>query len=198
MVAVSQSEWPKEISDAYSPVRVIGKGGFASVWMAKKKSGATSVDNNNNDDDHVAVKLMKDDGYAEREIAILSELSMDYPHPNIIRWIFNCRTDTGMNCIVLSLARGPPLNAIISKNGALGLVIAQTISRQLIDVIAYLHGHAGKFILLLLFMHIIIYHYISIQCTVCLSYTKKYVTYMRSYPSRCTTLQYNCIRFTDQ
>ena len=157
MAAVSQSEWPKEISDAYSPVRVIGKGGFASVWMAKKKSGATSVDNNDDDDDdHVAIKLMKDDGYAEREIAILSELSTDYPHPNIIRWICNCRTDTGINCIVLSLARGPPLNAIISKNGALGLVIAQTISRQLIDAIAYLHGHAGKFILLLLFMHIII------------------------------------------
>ena len=44
--------------------------------------------------------------------------------------------------MVLSLVRGPTLNHIINKNGALGLVIAQSISRQLIDAVAHLHGHA--------------------------------------------------------
>lgn len=34
------------------------------------------------------------------------------------------------------------MNHILTKHGALGLVIAQTICRQLVDAIAFLHGHA--------------------------------------------------------
>jgi len=127
------SQWPKDIGDVYTPIRVIGKGGFASVWMAKKKDS---------NDDHVAIKLMKDDGYAKREISILSELSSKYKHPNILQLIHNCKSENGINCAVLSLARGPTLNHIITNNGALGMVIAQRISRQLIDAVAFLHGHA--------------------------------------------------------
>ena len=127
------SQWPTDISNVYTPIRIIGTGGFASVWMAKKKDS---------NDDHVAIKLMKDDGYAKREIAILSELSSKYKHPNILQLIHNCKSDNGINCAVLSLARGPTLNHIITNNGALGMVIAQSISRQLIDAVAFLHGHA--------------------------------------------------------
>ena len=127
------SQWPTDISNVYTPIRIIGTGGFASVWMAKKKDS---------NDDHVAIKLMKDDGYAKREISILSELSSKYKHPNILQLIHNCKSENGINCAVLSLARGPTLNHIITNNGALGMVIAQSISRQLIDAVAFLHGHA--------------------------------------------------------
>ena len=145
------AEWPPEISTHYAPVRVIGTGGFASVWMAKKKevsSGKTP------EEQHVAIKVMQDDGYAKREIAILSELSNKYAHPHIVRLIQEHHTETpdgvgsstdkgnGVNCVVLSLARGPTLNCIISKHGSLGLVIAQVIARQLVDAVAFLHGHA--------------------------------------------------------
>lgn len=134
------SEWPEDICNLYSPVRVIGKGGFASVWMARKK---TKQNDDNTSDDHVAIKVMKDDGYAKREIDVLSELSTKYAHPNIIRLLHHCKAkDRSTNIIVLSLARGPTLNHIINKNGALGLVVAQSISRQLIDAVAHLHGHA--------------------------------------------------------
>ena len=138
------TEWPKEVTEIYTPVRIIGKGGFASVWMAKKKKSSTSSDG-----DHVAIKIMQDDGYAKREIAILSELTTKYTHPNIVRLLqdFKAQGCSGVNCVVLSLARGPTLNFILNKNGALGLVVAQSISRQLIDVVAFLHGHAGDFIL---------------------------------------------------
>mmetsp|Transcript_6157 Transcript_6157/g.9705 ORF Transcript_6157/g.9705 Transcript_6157/m.9705 type:complete len:451 (-) Transcript_6157:158-1510(-) len=138
------TEWPKEVTEIYTPVRIIGKGGFASVWMAKKKKSS-------NDGDHVAIKIMQDDGYAKREIAILSELTTKYTHPNIVRLLQDFKAQggaskgsscSGVNCVVLSLARGPTLNFILNKNGALGLVVAQTISRQLIDVVAFLHGHA--------------------------------------------------------
>lgn len=137
--------WKKEVGDAYAPIRVIGKGGFASVWMAKEKatSGATGGDGK------VAIKVMRDDGYARREIAILSELTAEHPHPNVVRLLRDFKPDPDysedVNCVVLSLARGPTLTFILNKGGALGLVVAQSISRQLIDTVAFLHGHAGEF-----------------------------------------------------
>jgi serine/threonine protein kinase len=135
--------------------------------MAKKKQDMTNNNNNgnsrrvvddneNDDDDTVAIKLMRNDEYAKREIAILSELSLKYPHPNIVRLLQSYNNDNdddgvvdggsknggGSCCIVLSLAHGPTLNHIIHNYGALGFVIAQCISRQLISAVAFLHGHA--------------------------------------------------------
>jgi len=129
------AQWPKEVSDSYTADRVIGKGGFASVWMAKKQQPTGR-------DDHVAVKIMQDDGYAKREIEILSELTKKYTHPNIVRLLQYFKAEDGANFTILSLARGPTLNFILTKRGALGLVIAQSISQQLINAIAFLHGHA--------------------------------------------------------
>lgn len=129
------AQWPKEVSDSYTADRVVGKGGFASVWMAKKKKPTGR-------DDHVAVKIMQDDGYAKREIEILSELTKKYTHPNIVRLLQYFKAEDGANFTILSLARGPTLNFILTTRGALGLVIAQSISQQLINAIAFLHGHA--------------------------------------------------------
>ncbi|KAL7461533.1 hypothetical protein ACHAXS_001952 [Conticribra weissflogii] len=140
-------EWTKEIADLYTPIRVIGKGGFASVWMAKRKCQKDK--NNESNDIDVAIKVVGDSEYAQREVAILSELSSRSPHPNIMRLIRESRPDCNSSnrrghhhCVVLSLARGPTLHHILQKNGALGLVMAQRISRQLIDAVAFLHGHA--------------------------------------------------------
>ncbi len=140
------NEWPRKVRDLYEPVRVIGKGGFASVWMANEKEHPTNKD-------QVAIKIMQDNEYAEREIAILSELTSKHPHPNIVRLIRDIKagvgvlkdgSSMGIRCAVLSLARGPTLNFILNEFGALGMVVAQSISRQLIGAVAFLHGHAGE------------------------------------------------------
>jgi serine/threonine protein kinase len=140
-------EWPREVRDLYDPIRVIGKGGFASVWMANQKEPHI-------DEDQVAIKIMKDDECAEREIAILSELSSKHPHSNVVRLIRDIKAEKGyvsnglgIRCAVLSLARGPTLNFILNEFGALGIVVAQSISRQLIDAVAFLHYHAGEMLL---------------------------------------------------
>ena len=154
-------QWSKEVSALYAPLRVIGKGGFANVWMAsKKKPSPSSKDDDSGDKDlYVAIKVVGNEEYAQREVAILSELSK-YSHPNIVRLLhdFNPNGDDKVNtikkkngdvrpvlnkhrCIVLSLARGPTLHFILRKGGALGLIIAQSISQQLISAVAFLHGH---------------------------------------------------------
>jgi serine/threonine protein kinase len=132
--------WPKECVDLYSPVRIIGKGGFGNVYMAtaKRKESSSSGDS------YVAIKVVGNDSYSQREVAILSELSQT-PHPNIVTLIDDFKDDNddgGQHLVVMSLHRGPTLHYILDKGGSLGFKIAQSISKQLIDAIAYLHGHA--------------------------------------------------------
>ncbi|EJK61553.1 hypothetical protein THAOC_17939, partial [Thalassiosira oceanica] len=133
-MSMSAIQWPDYLSEKYTPIRHIGKGGFASVYMAKATTS----------DEFVAIKTMKNDVYARREIEILSGLSRE-PHPNIVRLVddFQSSTSDGqapkVNYVALSLARGPTLHHILIKGGALGLVIARTISSQLVSAIAHLH-----------------------------------------------------------
>lgn len=102
------------------------------MYLATEKSDPSN---------EVAIKVVKDDGYAEREISILSELTK-YSHPNIVKLFHNyCYEPACMRCLILSLARGPPLNYILKKKGALGLPIAQKIASQLVNTVAFLHGH---------------------------------------------------------
>lgn len=135
-------KWPKECNDLYSPVRVVGTGGFGSVWMAKRKDANTSNNGSGGGDTHVAIKIVGKDTYAQREVQILHALS-EKQHPNIMRLIQDFSCDDGTDhFIVLSLARGPTLQYVLNKDGGFGFKIAQCISKQLISAISFLHGHA--------------------------------------------------------
>ena len=138
----SSPQWPEECLHLYSPVRVIGKGGFGNVYMAKCN---TSSNSSSHGETHVAIKVVGNDLYSQREVAILSELSQT-PHPNIVTLIDDFKDDNddggGQHLVVMSLHRGPTLQYILDKGGSLGFKIAQSVSKQLINAIAYLHGHA--------------------------------------------------------
>ena len=141
MVASSTSSppnWPEACSAQYSPVRVIGTGGFGSVWMANRRY------ENSKGSDSVAIKVVGNDTYAQREVKILYALSQSQvQHPNIIRLLQDFPGEDGIDhFIVLSLARGPTLQYILKKEGGFGFKIAQALSKQLVSAIAFLHGHA--------------------------------------------------------
>lgn len=116
-------EWPGEIKESYDPIRILGKGGFASVVLASEKNAAatasstsmntTSIGSKKN---KVAIKVVggiHETGlnytiaeiqeqrntavlYARREIEILNHVK----HPNIIRlynhWIAEDSEDVNM------------------------------------------------------------------------------------------------------
>lgn len=78
------SAWPTEVSDKYEAVRLLGKGSFGSVTLAKSLTGS--------DEDLVAIKVVgfrkettraADRQYARREIDILREID----HPNIVKML---------------------------------------------------------------------------------------------------------------
>ena len=43
------NEWPSEIKESYDPIRILGKGGFASVVLAHEKSMRSVTADPNND-----------------------------------------------------------------------------------------------------------------------------------------------------
>jgi len=133
-----EEAWPKDAEKMYERIEVLGKGSFGLVWMCQRKSKAVDEF----DDEFVAVKnieIKEEKGkvYAQREISILSELK----HPNVIRLIREFPVYKGTSRLVaLQLARGPNLQRVVSKRGAIGLSLCRLISRDLVAAVSYLHG----------------------------------------------------------
>jgi serine/threonine protein kinase len=138
------SQWPPEVGEIYVPVRELGRGGFASVLLARKKNAAVG------EKDHlVAMKVVgKKDatrlevGYAHREIDILRELT----HPNIMYLVQYWEPPTDLHAcaavMALSYIKGPTLEVLLNIGGKLSLTFARVVAAQLVDAVTYLHSRA--------------------------------------------------------
>lgn len=135
---LQEEDWPSDAEKMYERIEVLGKGSFGLVWMCQRKSKAKDEF----DDEFVAVKnieIKEEKGkvYAQREISILSELK----HPNVIRLIRAFPVYNEISRLVaLQLARGPNLQRVVGKRGAIGLPLCRLISRDLVAAVSYLHG----------------------------------------------------------
>jgi serine/threonine protein kinase len=157
------SQWTAEVSELYEPVKTLGKGGFASVLLAKPRaSSSSSSPPVGGADSLVAIKLVggggeglnKDKpsrsaatqalvrqqvGYAHREFAILAELS----HPNIMRLLQHWEDIArGVVLMALSYAPGPTLHALLLKGGRCSFTFGRVVAAQLVDAVSYLHSRA--------------------------------------------------------
>jgi len=137
-MSFSEEDWSKDAEKMYERIEVLGKGSFGLVWMCQRKTKPTDEF----DDEFVAVKnieIKEEKGkvYAQREISILSELK----HPNVIRLIraFPVYNDIS-RLVALQLARGPNLQRVVGKRGAIGMPLCRLISRELVAAVSYLHG----------------------------------------------------------
>jgi serine/threonine protein kinase len=138
------SQWPSEVGEIYVPVRELGRGGFASVLLARKKNAAVGEK-----DRFVAIKVVgKEDatrlevGYAHREIDILREVT----HPNIMYLVEYWEPPKELHAcaavMALSYAKGPTLAVLLKIGGKLNLNFARIVAAQLVDAVTYLHSRA--------------------------------------------------------
>ena len=139
-------QWPKAVVKEFEPIQVLGKGGFASVMLAKHKKPDPATGKK---DQLVAIKIVgsknatkMERGYAHREIDILREIQ----HPRIMRlldyWVPAPEEHKCAAVMALSYIHGPTLDYILEKVGAPALHFGRVISAQLVDVVAFLHSHA--------------------------------------------------------
>jgi len=135
---VQEEDWPKEAEKMYERIEVLGKGSFGLVWMCQRKSkGEDEFDDEFVALKNIEIKEEKGKVYAQREISILSELK----HPNVIRLIRAFPVYNEISRLVaLQLARGPNLQRVVGKRGAVGLPLCRLISRELVAAVSYLHG----------------------------------------------------------
>lgn len=139
-MAPADPPWPKEVIERYEPVRRLGRGAFATVVLAKRKSG-----NEGSDAELVAIKMVKaetntQNHYVHREMYILQELN----HPNIVKLIetWEPHDATFSATMVLSNAEGRTLDYLLVNVGAPSLTFGRVVMAQLVDAVAYLHSHA--------------------------------------------------------
>ena len=157
-------EWPPEIQESYEPIRILGKGGFASVVLAREKNMTPC---NGSKNQKVAIKVVggmcRNDSevketimYARREIQILKHIV----HPNIVKlfdhWISeesssgkrgkrantNLKSDLTAAVLVLEYTKGPTVESLLKYGGALSTNFGRIVIAQAMDAIAYLHQHA--------------------------------------------------------
>jgi serine/threonine protein kinase len=139
-------QWPKAVVKEFEPLQMLGKGGFASVMLARRKNPDPSA---NKKDNLVAIKIVgsknpskMERGYAHREIDILKEIQ----HPRIMRlldyWEPAPEEHKCAAVMALSYIRGPTLDYVLKTIGAPAMNFSRVISAQLVDVVAFLHSHA--------------------------------------------------------
>jgi len=140
-----KQRWSKETLERYEPIKELGRGGFASVILAKRKDICTGKTKGHN---LVAVKQANaktnvQSNYAGREVFILREIS----HPNIMKlieyWEQKNSTDSEPSVtMILSYGGDKTLEYLLKKTGAPSLTFSRAIISQLVDAVAYLHSHA--------------------------------------------------------
>eukprot|EP00980_Cylindrotheca_fusiformis_P018439 scaffold6081_cov101-Cylindrotheca_fusiformis.AAC.2 len=138
----TSAEWPRKVSQAYEPVKFLGKGGFGCVLLARPK---TPKKNDDDDDELVAIKIVdgmeNDIAYEHREVDILRALH----HPNIMRVIDSWEPNQyEAGAIALSYSEGPTLQALLNHGGggALSTLFSRVVIAQIVDAVAYIHRHA--------------------------------------------------------
>lgn len=135
-------QWPPAVVSQFDPVRLLGKGGFASVLLAKKKDdgalAAIKVVGSGDDKDKEVAK--QDYGYAHREIDILKELS----HSGIMQVLEYWEPKGAYSCIVMALSYspGPTLEHLLKLGGAVSLTFGRVVMAQVMDALAYCHSRA--------------------------------------------------------
>jgi serine/threonine-protein kinase len=124
--------WREVLSDRYRLERELGRGGMATVYLARDLRH----------DRHVAVKVLEASIGAEgverfvREIHIAAALT----HPHVLG-VYDSGESDGRLYYVMPYVDGETLRARLAREGALALSDAVRLLRELADALSHAHAH---------------------------------------------------------
>ncbi|KAI1180590.1 Pkinase-domain-containing protein [Nemania sp. FL0916] len=122
--------------DKYARVQVIGKGAFATVHKVTAKLDGSPYAAKELD----KRKFMKNgilDQKVENEMKIMQKVH----HANIVQYIEHFDWEPHQFIIIMEYVAGGDLGKYIQEHGAIAEVHVQTIARQLVDALGYLHDN---------------------------------------------------------
>ncbi|GAP90311.1 putative meiosis-specific serine threonine-protein kinase mek1 [Rosellinia necatrix] len=122
--------------DKYARVCVIGKGAFATVHKVTSKFDGSPYAAKELD----KRKFMKNgvlDQKVENEMKIMQKVQ----HPNIVQYIEHFDWDVHQFIIIMEYVSGGDLGRFVHDHGAIAEAHAQTIAKQLVDALGYLHDN---------------------------------------------------------
>ncbi|KAM7222312.1 hypothetical protein V8F06_002339 [Rhypophila decipiens] len=125
--------WPG--SDKYNRVGEVGRGAFATVYMVTSKFNGSPYAAKELD----KRKFMKNgilDQKVENEMRIMQQIE----HPNIVRYIEHLDWNDRLLIIIMEYIPGGDLGKLILERGPLRETSVQTMARQLLDALRYLHN----------------------------------------------------------
>ncbi len=123
---------PGKLLGSYRMLDVVGEGSFGQVWKARKAGVLQTV----------AIKLIPKAGKKEREIQGLRQeidILKTLRHKNIIQMLDAFETPSDF-CVVTEFAQGE-LFEILEVDTSLSEEVVQTIARQLVAALHYLHSN---------------------------------------------------------
>lgn len=123
-----------QIANRYTIISLIGQGGMADVYRAtdmilSRDVAIKVLRSKLSDDPMILVRF-------QREASAASRLS----HPNVVD-IYDVGEYEGMHYIVMEYVKGPTLKQLIQRRGALDVLEAVFIMKQLTSAIANAHEH---------------------------------------------------------
>jgi TonB family protein len=122
------------LEDDYEILSEIGRGGVSTVYLARELEL----------DREVAIKVVRQ-GYVEddesrvrveREARMLAQLQ----HPNIVTLLTSRRLGDGRRALVMQVARGRTIRAMLEQDGPVAPDLALGVLSQVASALDYLHG----------------------------------------------------------
>ncbi|KAJ6446102.1 PH domain-containingprotein [Purpureocillium lavendulum] len=129
---VMRREWNG--SGKYNRIGTIGKGAFAVVYKVTSKYDGKP---------YAAKELEKrrfiKNGVLDQKVENEMKIMRRIQHPNIVRYMENIEWDDRLLIIIMEYIPGGDLGKIILDDGAFPEDMAQTMSKQLLSALGYLH-----------------------------------------------------------
>ncbi|PNY27678.1 Serine/threonine-protein kinase RAD53 [Tolypocladium capitatum] len=131
---VLRREWTG--SGTYNRIGTIGKGAFAVVYKVTSKYDGKP---------YAAKELEKrrfmKNGVLDQKVENEMKIMRRVQHPNIVRYMENVEWDDRLLIIIMEFVPGGDLGKIILDDGAFPEDMTQTMSRQLLSALGYLHAN---------------------------------------------------------